>query len=328
MSLSSNSLPNLPLVSIVMPSYNQALYLEKAIQSVLNQDYPNIEFFVVDGGSSDESVEIIRKYHKTHPDRLVWWVSEKDKGQADAINKGFKRTKGEIFAWLNSDDIYLDGAVNKAVKIFRNDPDLGFVYSNIKSIDKDGHVFNEITYDDWGVEDLMAFCILGQAGVFMRRDAFESVGGLDSSYDLLLDALLFMRIANRYKIRYINDFFAAARIHPEAKNISQAKKFGDEAFKIVEMMPNDADFMDIYWKNRRRIHAGAYRLGAHYLLDGGDYVKSFNWYMKSLWHHPPTALKEFSRLVFALFSIFLPLDSIKREYLNRRAAKFAGEKYC
>jgi len=310
-----------------MPSYNQARYLDKAIQSVLDQDYPNIEFFVMDGGSKDDSAEIIRKYHESHSERLVWWTSEKDNGQADAINKGLKRAKGEIVAWLNSDDIYLDGAVSKAVKVLKENPALGLVYGNIKSMDMDGQVFNEITYKDWKLKDLMAFRIIGQPSVFMRREAFERVGGMDTTYDLLLDPLLFMRIAAQYEIQYIDQFFAVARFHPEAKNVSQARKYGDDAMKIIEMMPNDPDFREAFQKNRAKILAGAYKLGAHYLLDGGAYAKSFGWYMHSLAYHPPTALEELTRLVFAFFAMFLPIDGLKRKYLDRRAVNFAGEKY-
>jgi len=120
-----NSLPKLPKVSIITPSFNQGQFLEASIRSVLEQDYPNLEYIVVDGGSKDNSVEVIKKY----ADRLAWWVSEKDKGHADALNKGFSHATGEILAWLNSDDMYFPGAVSEAVAVLQSHPEVGMVYA-------------------------------------------------------------------------------------------------------------------------------------------------------------------------------------------------------
>ena len=118
-----------PLVSIITPSYNQVRYLEDTIQSVLQQDYPNIEYIIVDGGSTDGSLEVIERYK----DKLAWWVSEPDQGQADAINKGFRKATGEIIAWLNSDDLYLPGTISSAVEVFQNNPKAGVIYGNALS---------------------------------------------------------------------------------------------------------------------------------------------------------------------------------------------------
>src|SRR5262245_51432908 len=119
-----NSPSNLPKVSIIIPSFNQGQFLEASIRSVLEQNYPNFECIIVDGGSKDESVEIIKKYQ----DRLAWWVSEKDKGHADALNKGFSHATGEILAWLNSDDIYFPNTVSEAVAVLASQPEIGMVY--------------------------------------------------------------------------------------------------------------------------------------------------------------------------------------------------------
>ena len=125
-----------PLVTIVTPSFNQAPYLETTIRSVLEQDYPNIEYIVMDGGSNDGSAEIIKRY----ADRLAYWESEKDKGQTDAINKGFARSHGEILAWLNSDDILYPHAVREAVDYLTSHPECGLVYGNSDFIDAQGKV--------------------------------------------------------------------------------------------------------------------------------------------------------------------------------------------
>ncbi|HTX79640.1 MAG TPA: glycosyltransferase family 2 protein, partial [Longilinea sp.] len=121
------------LVSIVTPSFNQARFLERTIRSVLEQTDADIEYLVVDGGSTDGSVEIIQKY----ADRLAWWVSEKDKGQTDAINKGFSHAHGEILAWLNSDDTYEPHAISEAVAFLQAHPDTGMVYGDANFIDED-----------------------------------------------------------------------------------------------------------------------------------------------------------------------------------------------
>ena len=122
------------LVSIVTPSYNQSRFIEDTIRSVLSQDYPQIEYMIVDGGSTDGSVEIIKRYE----DQLAWWVSERDQGQTDAINKGFARATGDILAWLNSDDTYEPGAVSAAVKYLQEHPEVGMVYGDCNYIDENG----------------------------------------------------------------------------------------------------------------------------------------------------------------------------------------------
>ncbi len=124
------------LVSIVTPSFNQGRFLEETIRSVLEQDYPQIEYIIVDGGSSDESVEVIQR----HAGRLGWWVSEKDRGQTDAINKGFARARGDVLAWLNSDDTYQPGAVAEAVAFLQANPQAGMVYGDTNFIDGQGRL--------------------------------------------------------------------------------------------------------------------------------------------------------------------------------------------
>ena len=163
------------LVSIITPSFNQAPFLEQTILSVLDQDDCDIEHLVVDGGSTDGSVDMIRRY--AH--RLTWWVSEKDSGQAEAVNKGAARAHGEIIAWLNSDDTYLPGAVRAAVDVFKSHPDVVMVYGDMLAVEEHGYVINTLHYRPLSLEDLLCFQIIGQPAVFMRRDAFAKAGGLE-----------------------------------------------------------------------------------------------------------------------------------------------------
>jgi glycosyltransferase involved in cell wall biosynthesis len=140
-------------VSIITPSYNQAAFLEHTIQSVLSQGIPELEYIIVDGGSTDGSIDIIQKY----ADQLAWWVAEPDAGQADAINKGFRRATGEVVAWLNSDDLYAPGAIAQAVAVLEKNPDTGMVYGNAVSFDQDGFPLNDLIFGDWGLAGLLEF---------------------------------------------------------------------------------------------------------------------------------------------------------------------------
>lgn len=311
-----------PLVSIITPSFNQAAFLEKAMESVLSQSFPNLEYWVIDGKSSDGSIEIIRKYE----DRLTGWISERDSGQADGINKGFQRAKGEIVAWLNSDDIYRPGAIASAVAALQQHPQAGLVFSDVDSIDADGNVFNVMTYGDWSLEDLMTFHIIGQPGVFMRRSVLEKVGQLDPSYKYLLDHHLWLRMGLISEIKYIQgQTFAAARIHPAAKNVAQAKGFGAEAYQLVDWMLTDPAFAIRVQGIEKKIQAGAHRFNAFYLLDAGEPKQALKAYWQGFWKYPPAVLPDWRRILYALFNP-LGLEGIKARYYERRKSRIQGNK--
>jgi glycosyltransferase involved in cell wall biosynthesis len=317
---------NQPLVSIITPSFNQAKYLTAAFRSVVSQNYPNIEYFIVDGGSTDGSADMIRSWAEEKNSRLKWWVSEKDKGQADAINKGFSKATGEIIAWLNSDDLYMKGTVEKAVAIFNAYPDVGLIFSDVFSIDADSRLINVMRYGDWDLRDMMAFNIIGQPGVFMRKQALDETGYLDPAYHYLLDHHLWIRIASKHKIKHVNDYFAAARFHSEAKNISQTEGFSKDAFRIVEWMKSRPELSRFYGIDRRKILAGAFRFSARYLLDGGSNLKAFNHYLKSFWYYPREASKEFSRFAYSLLSFLPAVKRKKADYLQKRLNRMAQDK--
>jgi len=288
-----------PLVSIITPSYNQVAYLEQTIHSVLAQNYPNIQYLISDGGSTDGSVDIIRKY----ADHISWWVSEPDLGQADAINKGVAHSDGEIIAWLNSDDIYAPGAIASAVRALQDHPEAGLVYGRAVSITSKSRPLNDLAFDRWGVDDLAAFNILTQPAVFIRREAWERAGGLDPSYHMLLDHHLWLRIAAQFPIVGIPEVWAFARHHPTAKNVAQAEKFGQEAFRILAWMQTDPTLSLVFARHPRKIQAATLRFSARYLLDGGKAWPAFIFYLQSLITYPPVALKEWHRILFAGMSV-------------------------
>ena len=305
------------LVSIITPSYNQAKYLEQTITSVLTQDYPHIEYIVIDGASTDGSVEIIKKYQ----DKLTYWVSEKDKGQAEAINKGFAKATGEIIAWLNSDDVYLAGTVLSAVKIFEENPDVVLVYGNMLAVDEHGKTFNTLKYKQLALEDLLCFQIVGQPAVFMRRSALQKAGGLDPDFHFMLDHHLWIRIAQQGKILHVDQTWAAARYHPEAKNRAQASQFGREAFRVLEYAKQDAHLSPILSRISRRASASAHRVDARYLLDGDQPAASLAAWIKALLIHPPTALRRMNIFVSSILNLF-GLGAIREKFLKQREARY------
>ncbi len=307
-----------PLVSIVTPSYNQAQFLEQTIRSVLGQGYPNIEYMVVDGGSTDGSMEIIRRY----ADRLAWWVSEKDQGQADAINKGLRRAKGEIVAWLNSDDLYLPDAIARAVQAFRSHPEAGLVYGDVQAIDEYGNIINLLRYGDWGLDGLLAFRVIGQPAVFMRRSVLEQAGYLDPSFHFLLDHQLWLRMARLAGTTYVPETWAAARFHGESKNVAHGAQMSHEAYRVVEWLESQPGFAAAFSRSGKRIQAGAHRFHAHYLLDDGQAGEALRYYGQSARLHLPIALREWRRIGFAFLSL-IGLGRIRPAYLRWRAGRMS-----
>lgn len=298
------------------PSYNQAAYLEQTLTSVLEQDYPRLEYLVVDGASTDGSVDIIKKY----ADKLAFWVSEKDNGQAEAINKGLSHARGEILAWLNSDDYYLPGTISAAVQIFQECPDAVLVYGNMLAVNEHGQTTNLLQYDQLTLEDLLCFQIIGQPAVFFRREAFEIAGQLDTSYHCFLDHHLWLRIALQGRILHIDETWASARYHPEAKNRARSAEFSREAFRLFDWAKNQTDLSPILARVSRRAHASVHRVDARYTLDGGQPWKSLAAWFRVLFIHPPTALARMNILVSALLHL-IGLGGLHKIYLQRRQTR-------
>lgn len=220
-----------PIVSIVTPSYNQAAYLERTILSVLGQDYPRIEYIVMDGGSTDGSADIIRRY----ADRLAYWESSKDKGQTDAINKGFSHAHGAILAWLNSDDILYPHAVREAVDYLTAHPDCGLVYGNCDFIDAEdrtiGH-FNALQTDYKKLTH--GYVHIPQQASFWRADLWRQVGPLDDSIYFAMDYDLWLRLAKVSRIQYLPaaEPWAAFRLHADAKTIAEDDRCWPDMLRI------------------------------------------------------------------------------------------------
>ncbi len=218
-----------PLVTVVTPSYNQAAFLEETILSVLEQDYPRIEYLVVDGGSTDGSVEIIKK----HAERLAWWVSEPDLGQTDALNKGFGRAKGQILAWLNSDDTYLPHAVGEAVAYLEAHPEAGMVYGDAYFINGRGRVTGLFNARQTSYQKLRRGAVyIPQQASFFRADLWKRAGPLDPSFYFAMDYDLWVRLAALAQLHYHPGPWANFRLHAGGKTIAQDARCWPEMLRV------------------------------------------------------------------------------------------------
>jgi glycosyltransferase involved in cell wall biosynthesis len=217
-------------VSIVTPSFNQSRYLERTILSVLKQDHPDIEYMIVDGGSTDGALEIIQKY----ADRLAWWVSEPDKGQTDAINKGFARASGEILAWLNSDDTYNPGAISAAVKFLQDNPQVGMVYADTDFIDEQDRRIGRFPAAQTDLTRLKrGYVHIPQQAAFWRADLWRKVGPLDPSFYFAMDYDLWVRLARITELRYLpGQVWANFRLHSSGKTIIADDRCWPEMLKV------------------------------------------------------------------------------------------------
>jgi glycosyltransferase involved in cell wall biosynthesis len=220
--------PKLPLVSIVTPSYNSARYLPEAIESVLSQDYPGIEYIVIDGGSTDETLAIVERYR-----HRLRFSSAKDKGPADAIHKGFSQASGSIFAWLNTDDIYLPGAVNVGVEYLVRHPEVDVVYGEGNWIDEQGAVIRRYPTLPFDPGTLARDCFICQPSSFIRASAYRRCS-LDPDVDPSFDYDLWIRMSQQgFRFAKIPAYLACSRIHREAKTIRERSRVFQSSISLL-----------------------------------------------------------------------------------------------
>ena len=220
---------SLPLISIVTPTYNMGRFLEETIQSVLSQDYPNIEYIVMDAGSTDETLAILKKYE----DRLQFH-SGPDRGTADAINKGFARSHGSVFAYLNADDIYLPGAVSTAMQALASEPEAAVVYGNANWVDQNGGLLAPYPVLPFDAALLAQECFISQPAAFVRREAFEAAGRMDPDLQFAYDYDLWIRVARLYPMRKIDAVLATSRMHQDNKTVGQRRGVLRETLRLLQ----------------------------------------------------------------------------------------------
>lgn len=253
---------NLPKISVITPSYNQAEFIERTILSIISQNYPNLEYIICDGGSTDNTIDIIKKYDK----QINWWISEKDKGQTDAINKGMKKATGDIVCWINSDDVLLPGALYNVANYFNKHPECDFANGYTIEIDKEDRIlkFSHIIMNKFFFKK--GCYNISQQGMFWKRELFNKTGYLDETFHAKMDVEWLIRVhEHNANIQLIKKHLGAIRIYGETKTALGGQIWSDDAQKIKERYNNQ------YLYNKKTIF---FFLFALYKMLNGCYIKN------------------------------------------------------
>lgn len=269
-----------PLVSIVTPSFNQARFLEETISSVFEQTYPNLEYIVVDGGSTDESVAILRR----HSDRFAWWTSESDTGQAAALNKAFERARGDILGWICSDDTLLPGAVARVVAELERDPAAQLVYGEALFVDEHGHALFPLEPRPFDVEAMVRSCQnhVVQPGSLFRREAFELAGRFAEDAHYLFDFEFVLRLALAGgKVSSIGDRLATYRVHRESKSGSGSLLKARDYVRLADRFLAGSSL-----PSAERGRASAYLAAGDYFYDAGRHAEARRYLWRALRRRP------------------------------------------
>ena len=267
----------LPKLSIVTPSFNQGRFLEETILSVLNQNYPNLEYLVIDGGSTDETVEVIRRYE----DRINFWVSEKDRGQVHAINKGLEKTTGDIFGFINSDDFYLPGTFATVANHFENHPESEWICG-------DTFMFGEGQEEELirtVVPKSAAHCLswsykAPQPGHFWKRELVQ--GGFDEAWPYDFDHDMYVRLLLAgHRCEHILQTFAGYRLHPASKTVAENQYQIAEFDRSAELYESRLQGADRRWCRATRFLRQSYAAS-----EAGQRAESARWLMRALATYP------------------------------------------
>ena len=273
-----------PLVTIVTPSFNQRQFIEATIRSVLDQDYPAIEYIVMDGGSTDGTLDILRRYD----DRLTW-VSAADRGQADAINRGWRRGSGEILAWLNSDDTYLPGAVSAAVAGLNAHPEAVGVYGDCDYIDEHGRAIDAHSSAAFDYAALVrtALTPIAQPTAFLRRSAVEAIGYLDADLSMVLDLDLWLRVGLLGPLVYLPLRLACFREHVSSKTVAQQSQAAPEILATYRRLFARADLPPAIRALEAEAMSGARIMAGNSLLMSGQLCQARRYARDGLWRAAP-----------------------------------------
>lgn len=312
-----------PKISIVTPSFNQGKFLEATIRSVLLQGYPKLDYIIIDGGSTDNSVEIIKRYEPW----LSYWVSEPDHGQAEAINKGFRNATGEIFAWLNSDDLYARGALNKIGNYFLDHPEVDLTYGGCTYISENDLIIKKPQICPFHKDELFIRNLIAQPSTFFRKHLFRAVGPLNESLDLCFDTELWRKAALKFNIKNNHHYLSYFRFHSESKSVSFSLKMMKESAEITKDILESANELD---QNLKQILRFRYLQLAilNWKIDPNNVIKINNYLSKAAVSCDLFVNKYIQRLFFAFvnqtYMDYKSMDRIKIKNLADDIKNFSA----
>jgi glycosyltransferase involved in cell wall biosynthesis len=287
-----------PLVSIVTPSFNQGLFLEETITSILAQTYEPIEYIVIDGGSTDDSVKIIQEY----ADRLAYWVSEPDRGQSHAINKGLERSAGAVIGWLNSDDTLMPDAVARVVDAMDETPVV--VHGGVRLVDADSNIIARPKLakrnQEFGVETIVGEGLVNQPGSFWNRAIMERVGLLNEDLNYIMDYELWVRMALAgANFRRLGDPpLATYRLTSDTKTVGSLYKVGLEKLEVLDWLMSDPELatktglssVELERQAKRARSLASLKVARGYAHVPGRRTRALRWLARAAWMWPPLLL--------------------------------------
>lgn len=298
---------NLPLVTIVTPSYNHAKYIRQTIDSVLSQDYPNIEFVLLNDGSTDETHDILMEYG----DRF-YWETQPEIFQTATINKGWVMTKGEIVTWLNSDDSFYPGAISKSVEYLMNNPDTGIVFGDTMYVEEDGkEIYRSKLSKNFSYFDFVVECenIIPQPSAFIRRDVIDKIGYLDPQLDYFMDWDLWLRAGLHFKIDYFPELLSTYRLHQNSKTVSKTIEAAPELEILYDKYFKREDLPEEIKAIKNQAFMNMYFTMGGFYLEGNDTVNASRMATQAFKNNPagifrPANLHKFFYCKFAKKSIY------------------------
>jgi glycosyltransferase involved in cell wall biosynthesis len=257
-----------PLVTVITPAYNQGLFIRDTIESILSQDYPHIELYVINDGSTDDTEKILQEYSGR-----IRWETQKNMGQTATINKGWQLTNGEIITWLNSDDTYLAGAVRKGVEYLREHPETGIVFGDTLLTEADGKPIGQSKPQPaFNYLNLLVHSknTVAQPSSFIRREVIQKAGELDPRFYYFMDWDLWLRAGLYFKIDYIPELWSTYRLHAESKTVAQSLKSAPELEYMYRKFFSREDLPPEIKGLRKKAMMNMYFTSAGYYLNGGD----------------------------------------------------------